>query len=245
MGKSKPSPPPAPPKPPPDPMEIALANIGRDVAGDYETNYRPMNEKLLSMAGVDRSNQAAGRSAVDAQLATSDQMAGAIIGGADKGGFGGAGSISLVDAGAVGGAVQGAASAGYGAGRQTYADRLSGAASAVQSGQDTATQGLRGAASIASQDALSEYNHTQRMNLERYNYTNTKNSINQQGIAQVIGAAGQGYFAGQSLATPTQAPVQASTQAPSMQGQPLGTGLINQGQNYLQRVNPWNQTWGA
>jgi len=177
MGKSKPS------MPPPDPMEIELANIGRDVAGDYQTNYRPMNAQLLNRASVDRSDLAAGQATVDAQMAASNQMNNALTRATTSGGLGSGASISLVDAGATGGAIQSAGSSGYSAGRQNYADRLQGAVNAVQAGQDTSAQGLRTAADIASRDALEEYNHSLAMD-----------QLQQQGVAQAIGAVGTGMF---------------------------------------------------
>jgi len=177
MGKSKPS------MPPPDPMEIELANIGRDVAGDYATNYRPMNAQLLDRASVDRSNQAAGRSTVDAQIAASNQMNNAVTRATTSGGLGSGGSISLVNSGATGGAIQSAGAAGYSAGRQNYVDRLQGAVNAVQAGQDTSAQGLRNAASLASRDSLAEYNQSLAMQ-----------QLQQQGVAQAIGAVGSGMF---------------------------------------------------
>lgn len=200
--------------PAPDPMELELATIGRDVAKDYETNYRGMNEALLGRASVDRSDQSAGRATVDGQMALSNQLAGSILRGQSTGGFGGAGSISLVDAGATGAAVQSAGAAGYGAGRENYVTRLGGAVDAVQAGQDTAAQGLRTVAGISSRDALEEYNNTQAMN-----------SIRAQGLAQIVGAVGQGAMARRSLAaqtpkanigTPTAQPNMAASQNFSM-----------------------------
>lgn len=171
-----------------DPMELALANIGRDVASDYEQNYRGLNDRLLTMSAVDRSNQAAGRSNVDAQMAVSNQMDNAVARGVTSGGLGSGAGISLVNAGATGGALQSAGAAGFGAGQQERVNRVSGAVNAVQSGQDTAAQGLRTAAGISSRDALEDYNNAQAMK-----------AIRQQGIAQTISAVGQAEMARRSL----------------------------------------------
>lgn len=179
MGKSKPS------MPPPDPMEIALGEIGMELYNEYETKYKPLNEKLLSKASVDRSEQAAGRSSVDAQIAASNQIGNSILRGATTGGFGGAGSISLVDAGATGAAVEGAAAAGYGAGKQNYVEKLGSAIGAVDQGTDATIAGMRNVAGIASRQSLDDYNNDQALK-----------NIKSAGIAQTIGSFGSGYMMG-------------------------------------------------
>lgn len=168
--------------PPPDPMEIALGEIGMELYNEYDKDYKPMNEKLLSKASVDRSNQAAGRSSVDAQIATSNQISDSIMRGASTGGFGGAGSISLVDAGATGAAVEGAGAAGYGAGKQNYVQKLGGAVGAINEGQDVSIQGMRNVAGISSKQALDDYNHTQAMQ-----------KIKSDGLAQIASSAASAY----------------------------------------------------
>lgn len=171
--------------PPPDPMEIALGEIGMELYNEYDKDYKPMNEKLLSRASVDRSDQAAGRASVDAQIATSNQISDSIMRGASTGGFGGAGSISLVDAGATGAAVEGSGAAGYGAGRQNYVQKLGGAVGAINDGQDVAIQGMRNVGGIASRQALDDYNNEQALK-----------NIKSAGIAQTIGSFGSGYMMG-------------------------------------------------
>ena len=171
-------------------QEIALGEIGKDVYADYELNQQPQNKAFLGMASTDRSLQAAGRSTVDAQMASGSALANAIARGNSSGGLGSNASAAMIDAGATGGAVANAGAAGFGAGRVSSAQNLVGAVNAVQSGQDTTIGGMRTAANIASGSALDEYNTGQAL-------TNIRNS----GIAQTLGAVGSGYFKGKQLAT--------------------------------------------
>ena len=209
-------------------QEIALGEIGKDVYADYELNQQPQNKAFLGMASTDRSLQAAGRSTVDAQMASGSALANAIARGNSSGGLGSNASAAMIDAGATGGAVANAGAAGFGAGRVSSAQNLVGAVNAVQSGQDTTIGGMRTAANIASGSALDEYNTGQAL-------TNIRNS----GIAQTLGAVGSGYFKGKQLAALNPPLAEANPNYAGFQNHPLysTSGPISLVNDRLQNTN--------
>lgn len=157
------------PKPEDDPQTRALLDISRNVLKNTEAQSYQLGKNYLAMGARDLSDAAKGAANVDTQMSIADMDDAAIARSSSSGGLGSGASLGVFDSGAVGGALQTAQSGAANAELTNRGKNMMSAVGAVQSGADTAQQGMRSAAQQGTAQALTDFQDKAQRKVDNIN----------------------------------------------------------------------------